>query len=147
MASSWRSSRWLRSGIKADLNEVVTGGNDDGVFPEARQQPLESAGARLDRLHAAGRTEVGESDAGEGLGRVREDAEPRARRAECAERGARVGIGPQQARRPVLRRALPRRPHVSDTPRHPEARVRGCRTWLLEWRTARTRNHGVSAER
>ena len=45
---------------------------------EPREQALERAAAGLDRLEAPRRPELGERDARERLGRVREDAEPHA---------------------------------------------------------------------
>ena len=113
MASSWRSSRCLRSGTAADLNEVVPGGDDCGGRPEPLQEALTRPRARLEDVDAPRCADMREGDPGKWLGRVREDAEPGSMRRKRAERRARLTIGPQEHGRAPLCEAFERRPPVA----------------------------------
>src|SRR5439155_8985031 len=105
-ASSWRSSRPLRS-IEAILARELGGAADDpGVGAQPLEQALDRAGARLERLEPSRHSELRGGDAGEGLGRVGERPEPDAGGAEPAQRRVDLRARTQVDRRVLLCEAL-----------------------------------------
>ena len=71
--------------------ELGTGVDDGRFVAESREHLVE----RSDDLHAACRTDVGESDVGELARRVREDAEAHARGLEAAENRPGIAVRPE----------------------------------------------------
>src|SRR5688500_1066442 len=132
IASSWRSSSWLRSGgIAADLSQGGQGVRDGSLALEALEEAFAGALAGFDGLDVPGRPELGQGDACERLRRVGEDADARPRANERAQRGARLGARAQIDGRPVLGEALECAAPVADARLRPAVELRGRRGTVL----------------
>src|SRR5919198_1615104 len=146
MASSWRSSRYLRSGTAADLNELLPGGGDSSVASQTREQSPARAGADLERLDAPGGAELRERDTRKRLGRIRENAQTSAVCRKRSQRRTRLAVGTEEDRRPVFRKALERAAPVAHAALGPAVEpCRRCDAILRQLRGVERRDRGEAA--
>src|ERR687885_1835271 len=113
-ASSWRSSRLLRSIEPILARELGGAADDSGPGTEPLEQALLRARAGLERLEPPRDAELRRGDADERLGRVGEGPEPDAVGAEPAQSRVHLRARAQVDGRVLLGEALEQRAPVPD---------------------------------